>query len=98
MIAAVQQALTISGSHRAYLQLAPALLRALWVTMLRLQKPVLLGCMRCMTGSWFLLLTRAPKSLEFLNGNRRQAAFAQHNELLAVPGKSEGFGDRHAGG
>lgn len=60
MFAAVQQTLTISGSHRAYLQLVPALLRALWVTMLRLQKPVLLGYERCMTGSWFLLLAKAP--------------------------------------
>lgn len=91
MFAVVQQTLRISGSHRAYLQLVPALLRALWVTMLRLQKPVLLGYERCMIGFWFLLLARAPKSLEFPDGNRRQAAFAHHNELLAVPGKPGGF-------
>lgn len=39
-----------------------------------------------------LFLARAPKSLEFPNGSRRQAAFAHHNDLLTIPGKPEGFG------
>jgi hypothetical protein len=68
MFAAVQQALVVSGSHTAYLQLVLDLLRTLWVPRLGLQKPMLPGYARYMIG--FLFLARAPTSLEFPNGNK----------------------------
>ena len=86
----------ISVSHTAYLQPVLDLPRALWVAVIRLQKPVLLGYRRYTAG--LLFLTGAPISLEFPTGNWRQAGFAHYNELLTIPGKPEGFGDRGAGG